>query len=354
MKDRIDPRVFAKNFEMVPELPEPAPLAPPDDPMLAQEPDNAPFQSQQPAEPSPISPPSYGPAVREPQKTLEIRAPRPEPGAYPPFYKRMLIDAGEAYRVVLQPGWVIDRSTVGGESPPECVIPLMPVYIDGETSTRLDATPRPEIPIAIGNFLYCIYDTSDHGDIFPAETEDDDLPPRVEVSSDDKGGVHYQPRNPGEEEGTKGRYWVKLGQLTAGESEGDPPVWIPYQQSDIEHYHEIRTNKNVGSGKEVFRKHNPEDAEDEYRTLSARDSDPQIRVRYDNEEAEGPVTEAERIIVEGTGHDSTCLWENCDGDALGKIEIIDGLAKAYTWSGSEWTEGGFTIVVPDCPETPSE
>lgn len=71
MNTPIDPRVFAPNFDMVPTIPpreEPA-LAAATPPSL---PEPRSMESGAPPPASTPEPPSYGPAVAEPQKTIEI------------------------------------------------------------------------------------------------------------------------------------------------------------------------------------------------------------------------------------------------------------------------------------------
>jgi hypothetical protein len=83
------------------------------------------------------------------------------------------------------------------------------------------------------------------------------------VSSSDEYGVHYKPEDP-EESGVEGVYYVKILKL---ESDGGTPRVKVYQQSDIEHWGQLWTGRNLGSGSRVYKKH--EDLENvfKFRTI---------------------------------------------------------------------------------------
>jgi hypothetical protein len=122
-------------------------------------------------------------------------------------------------------------------------------------TVKLDATPRPQVAMATGNIAWCRIKTDDQGTI----TED----PTIVVSGANHDGTHYYPEDP-DASGQDGDYYVKLFKLE--DDAGTPRVRV-YQQSDIEHWAQLWTGRNVGTGSRVFKEHTEEENIYKFRTL---------------------------------------------------------------------------------------
>lgn len=321
-------------------------------------------------------------------------------GKLPPFAPRTsnLVGAGPNRKVMIEPGWLIDVVTRGFETEPiESRAYIMPVAnpygVGAAPETPLNDPRPPEFELTPGDTLYLAYRTNDKGDVVVSEQADENpSKPAIIVSSDpdDEKGVHYQPKNPDESEGVEGEYRIRLMKLETG---GDIVI---YQNSDVEHYHELPTFRNVGAAARIWKKrdypsdeylfrgvngrHGVKEVEgdddifldfwgsnvgsgcgllvdpavpavdgpQELRSIKERDSDPQIRVKCDLPEAPAPQVLPEEVTVEGNGHDSVLRYEKCDGTEIATLTIVDGLAK-LTLAAVEIA--GATVVVPDCPAT---
>ena len=158
-------------------------------------------------------------------------------GAQPPFSVIGIAADADAYLVTIREGWVIERQPKTGAHP--AVRFHMPQY-DG---TSLNALPRPEIPMSINDTAWCRYRTDETGLI--------QYTPEIIVSSDDQPGSHYYPADP-QGSGNAGDFYVRLFKL---ELDGSTPRVTVYQQSDIEHWAQLWTGQNTGTGFGVFKEH---------------------------------------------------------------------------------------------------
>ncbi|MEM9235183.1 MAG: hypothetical protein AAGB14_00290 [Verrucomicrobiota bacterium] len=207
-----------------------------------------------------------------------------------------------SFDVVLKEGWVFDHLP---ESGVEAVSPIMPVKKEGGGDIALNASTPPEFTMVHGDFLYCVYNTDATGKI-TAETDEE---VRIEVSSIDKGGTHYQPENPLDSDGTKGEYWVKLLKL---EVVSGAVVITPYCQSDIEHYHELPIFKNTIGARRVYKGRNTTTGEYEFRSLAQGE-----------ESASEPGEDRDEIQIDEDGD----VLRVRGNDKFLKLEILDGDAS---------------------------
>ena len=168
----------------------------------------------------------------------------------PPFAVIGIEKDGANYKVVVKEGWVIERKPKSGDNP------SVEFHMPKSGGDRLDAIPRPEIEMSIGDTLWCKYLTDAAGEI----TGD----PEMIVDAQDQDGSHYQPDDP-EESPQTGTYYVKLFKLE--DEDGSPKVTV-YQQSDIEHWAQLWTGENVGSGARVYKSH--ADAENLFKFRTVR------------------------------------------------------------------------------------
>lgn len=113
---------------------------------------------------------------------------------------------------------------------------------------KLGADTPPEIPMGFGDYLYVNYQTDKTGGV------KSDPKPAIVVDSGEKNSTHYQPTDGDGGSGADGDYYVKIGQLT-GTSEEDWK-WVPWHNSDIEHYHDLWTGLNIGSGVSLYKGRN--------------------------------------------------------------------------------------------------
>jgi hypothetical protein len=170
----------------------------------------------------------------------------------PPFSVIAIEKSGSKYKVTIKEGWVIDRL------PKTTLHPAVVFRMPTASGTPLNATPRPQIEMSIGDYLWCQIKTTIEGLI--SET------PLIVVDSTELEGVHYYPKDPEDTTsgGSEGNYYVKLFKLAL--EDGSPKV-IPYQQSDIEHWAQLWTGENIGEGSRVFKQHDEENNIYQFRSL---------------------------------------------------------------------------------------
>ncbi|MCX6878923.1 MAG: hypothetical protein NTW21_34705 [Verrucomicrobia bacterium] len=159
------------------------------------------------------------------------------PKGQPSFSVIAIARDGSNYLVTIREGWVIERQPKTGDHP--AVKFHMPEY----GGKALDSVPKPEISMAIGDTAWCRYRT----DVTGAVTGT----PEIIVAAANQDGVHYHPTDP-EGSGGDGDYYVKLFKLEL--DDGVPGVRV-YQQSDVEHWAQLWTGENVGTGAGVYKKH---------------------------------------------------------------------------------------------------
>ncbi len=155
----------------------------------------------------------------------------------PPFAVIGIEKSGTDYDVVIREGWVIERKPKAGDSP--AVKFHMPKFGDDP----LNEIPRPRIPMSIGDTLWCKYQTGTQGEVTGT--------PEMIVEAEDQDGAHYQPEDP-DGSGVDGDYCVQILKL---EDDGGTPQVKAYQQSDIEHWAQLWTGRNLGSGARVYKEH---------------------------------------------------------------------------------------------------
>ncbi|MEI7815163.1 MAG: hypothetical protein WCJ13_10285 [Coriobacteriia bacterium] len=174
------------------------------------------------------------------------------PKGLPAFSVIGIARDGGNYQVTIREGWVIERKPKDGDTP------VVKFHMPKSGGTALDAIPRPQIAMVIGDTLWCKYETDATGEITGT--------PGLIVAADEPTGTHYQPANPEDsgDEGTDGVYHVKLFKLEDGD--GTPTVKV-YQQSDIEHWAQLWTAQNTGDGVAVCRGFHPEDNVHRFRTI---------------------------------------------------------------------------------------
>ena len=167
-------------------------------------------------------------------------APTPKggnPPGQPPFSVIGIAKDGGDYLVTIREGWVIERKPKTGDTP------VVKFHMPKSDGTALDVIPRPQIAMAIGDTLWCKYETDAMGGITGT--------PAMVVSAGEPTSTHYQPANPGAS-GQTGIYHVKLIKL---EDDGGIPKVSVYQQSDIGHWAQLWTGENIGNyGVGVFKK----------------------------------------------------------------------------------------------------
>ena len=144
------------------------------------------------------------------------------------------------FDVTMKEGWVIERQPKTGDHP--AVKFWMPVA----GGVALNATPRPQICMTDGQTARCHFTTDSKGQVSAT--------PEIVITSDADAidGTHYSPSDP-EGSGTDGNYYVSLFRLDL-DANGVTTI-TPYQQSDIEHWAQLWTGENLGSGIGVFKEH---------------------------------------------------------------------------------------------------
>ena len=307
--------------------------------------------------------------------------------ALPPFAVIGIEKEEGKYKVIIKEGWVIERKPKSGDTP--AVKFHMPKSGSGEEAKKLNSIPRPKIEMAIGDTLWCKIETDVMGEI----TED----PEVVVESEDQDGTHYQPDDP-EESGVEGEYYVKLFKLE--EDDGSPYVKV-YQQSDIEHWAQLWTGINLGSGARVYKKHedyenifkfrsvlgdyginqvetdtevqldfdaenvgsgcpvwvepldnqgqpedDPPDGPAKFRSIDGRESQPQINVQCEPENPGDPLPETIRVV--GNDINGAILLDD-DGSVTELARWQDGLVTTPGETTLKVEE--FKVCIDGYPET---
>lgn len=227
---------------------------------------------------------------------------RPSPSSaphagLPPFSVIGIEKQDGTYLVTIKEGWVIERRPKSGDAQ------AVKFHIPKAGSAMLDSLPRPQIGMTIGDTLWCRFSTGTMGEI----TGD----PEVFAASADQDGNHYTPED-AEGSGSEGSYCVKLFKL---EDDGGVPTVKVYQQSDIEHWGQLWTGENLGSGARVYKEHKEDENRYKFRTIQRRESQHQIEV----------IEEEEVIRVQGNGKDGAL---NLEGDTTSSeplLEWQDGL-----------------------------
>ena len=215
----------------------------------------------------------------------------------PPFGVIAIEKTDVAFQVTLREGWVIERQRKTTQAP--TVKFHMPAY----GTSPLDATPRPPIPIAPGEFLWCKITTDPFGAI--ADT------PQILVAASEQDGTLPHPPDPAGE-GGEGVFFLKLLKL---ETEDGSPLVKVFQQSDIEHLPLHWHGENRGAGARVFREYDEAAASYLFRSVAGRESDGQIAV----------VEEEDLIRVHGNEKNGSL---GLDGDAGSSEPLLawkDGL-----------------------------
>ncbi len=190
-----------------------------------------------------------------PQTTYE---PTNEPGVAAPFSLANLRIDGADYFVTLHPGYLRDILPKGGIGV-DGISFIMP---QGGDSVPLDAATPPEFELALNDSLYLSYGTDKTGIV-----KGDPAPAVIVVPSADvpKKTTHYQPTAGDGGSGVDGLYYVRLGKL--GGTGAEDATWQPFQNSDVEHYHDLFTGKNIGTGSSIFKERNVTDDSYEYRRV---------------------------------------------------------------------------------------
>jgi hypothetical protein len=164
-------------------------------------------------------------------------------------------EAEGAYLISFNPGYVKDIIT---QTATEVAVMHMP-EIDG---VPLDDTPAPQLSVSIGDSVYVQYSTTTKGVV------SGDPIPTLMVSATEPEGAHYQPDDDTGSGGTEGSYYIKIGTLE--EIPDSDPVrgkWVPFQNSDIEHYHELWSGENIGAGAGVWKRRDPDGDTYEFRSI---------------------------------------------------------------------------------------
>lgn len=175
-----------------------------------------------------------------------------KPAGDNPFSLIEIRPDGGSYKVSVRPGRVREILPAGGVDG----IVMHDVLCDGDSLTD---DPPPEIAMTVGQALYVAYTTDNKGYVGGAQV------PQLFVGGDTEATVHYQPRDGEGSGGTTGAYNVKIGKLV---STVGGVGWVPYHNSDIEHYHELWTGTNIGTGAGIFKDRNA--SGDEYRFRRVR------------------------------------------------------------------------------------
>ena len=291
------------------------------------------------------------------------------PSGAAPFSLSTLKKKGSGYAITISVGWLRDLLTIkkGG----------IKFYMPKVGGVSLDSDPAPEITMNVADKLYCKYATDPTGTVTGDAT--------IITSKKEEETKHYQPKDASGKGGENGEYWVKLGELVKGS--GQSVIWKQYQNSDIEHVHEIPTFKNLGDGAGVMKRHNADTGEDEARKIkglygidqteeddrvtldvivenvgdgnplivvpekgSNQGSDESMKVRTiraakaeDLSGSNTPQIKVEKndnvLVVKGNGKSGSLVLSDCDGKEVLRLEWSDGLIT---------TDGNLNATLGDC------
>ena len=170
--------------------------------------------------------------------------------SHPPFSVIGMEKAGGSYKVTIKEGWVIERR------PQSDMHPAVKFHIPKTSGTALNATPRPQLTMAIGATAWCRVQTDTQGMV--------STDPTIVVDTADHDGLHYYPQDP-DESGQTGDYYIKLFKLV---DDGGTPAVVVYQQSDIEHWAQLWTGQNIGSGARIFKEYTDDENNYKFRCIT--------------------------------------------------------------------------------------
>ena len=218
------------------------------------------------------------------------------PPSLPPFAVIGIEKSGDNFLVTVKEGWVIERK------PKTADAPTVKFHMPKAGGTTLDTIPRPQIAMSIGDTLWCKVTTGITGEITGE--------PEVLALAADQDGNHYYPEDP-EGSGGPGTYFIKLFKLE--EEDGSPRVKV-YQQSDIEHWAQLWTGKNLGDGARVYKEHAEDENVFRFRSIKQRETQHQIEV----------IEDGDVIRVQGNGKEGSLVLED-GGSSEPLLEWQDGL-----------------------------
>lgn len=173
--------------------------------------------------------------------------------AYPPFAVIAIAKNGTSFKVTINDGWVIERQ------PESDITPAVKFWMPTYGGTALDTVPRPQLTMNTGDIAWCKIETNTKGVIKTT--------PTILINAADQNGTHYNPVDP-DASGTDGTHYVKLFKLV---NDGGTPAIKSYQRSDIEHYAQLWTGENIGSGARVFKEYAETQNAYKFRCLKAKD-----------------------------------------------------------------------------------
>jgi hypothetical protein len=253
------------------------------------------------------------------------KAPKSQRRILPPFWVTTFIDEG-TWKYVVEPGYVTFQN-IGHADVVGYLTPTL-----GGTSLEADTRPEGTLP---GNdcYVYVRVITDAKGVISGT--------PTIVSSTSESTSVHHEPPDESDASGSGGEYYFLIAEFEEfTPSIGDASPTAVRRITGNKHIpNQLVEFENLGSGKKIHRDYVP-DADDkhELRSIIQRASQPQIHVKYDNEDAAGDEIDAEEILIEGNDYD------NSGGGFATVQNVSDGLVTSFT-DFSFGHDGN--VVVPD-------
>ena len=247
--------------------------------------------------------------VRRALEELRDRRP-PDPGRgqfsspYCPLTPHYLRLESAQWKVFWRPGYLYELfpATSGPVTEHE-------IYIG---ATALSNASPPDLDIALGDFIYLNYETTDHGAL--KEISAGIKAQIVALGSAQDSTYHVLPDGTGSN-GTDGNYYVLLGEVdtTAG---GLATISKNGWRGNYFWHAGWNALENIGSGEKIYRDYYlPTDVK-RLRTLVERASSPQINLSQVGDD---------EIRIEGNDKTASLRFEDCAGAELYTLSWVDGL-----------------------------
>lgn len=238
----------------------------------------------------------------------------------PPPFDITLHSAGSGnYEVVVQDGWVIERSPVSGTN-------ALAIHSPANGGERLE--------IEKGKQISLVVKVNQDGEIGAEEGN----AVEIAITDEDIGSTHYYPKIADETAGIPGIYYYKLGVLReASETHPQPYIEKVLSGSHIDHFRELPQFKKIAGSYDIFKRYDASTGIYKTKGLSAGegisidDNEQRIEISVDYGE-DGP-------------YNGDITIRDCDGDpgatppVLGtlklRIRVVNGLIVAVNESETQ-------------------
>ncbi len=214
---------------------------------------------------------------------------------------------GTQWKVQWRPGFVYEffpnPAGVGAVTERE-------IYIAG---TALSATIRPDLDIALGDYLYLHFETSDHGELKELASPAGRFAELKAFNSAKTSTFHRLPDGTGSN-GVDGDYYLLIGQVET--VDGKASISKSGWRGNFCWKSGWNALENVGTGEKIFKDYNIATDTKRLRSLVEKASDHQINISQNGDD---------EIRIEGNGKSGSLVFKDSYGSTLYTLTWSDGL-----------------------------